>query len=35
MKGKYVGQSLLRIDSRDKVTGEAAYPGTSTWRSSS
>ncbi|MDY0018613.1 MAG: xanthine dehydrogenase family protein molybdopterin-binding subunit [Anaerolineae bacterium] len=27
MKGKYVGQSLLRIDSRDKVTGEAAYPG--------
>lgn len=27
MKGNYVGQIIPRIDARDKVTGEALYPG--------
>ncbi|MBN1259117.1 MAG: xanthine dehydrogenase family protein [Anaerolineae bacterium] len=27
MKGNYVGQPELRIDARDKVTGDAPYPG--------
>ncbi|MGC9522706.1 MAG: xanthine dehydrogenase family protein molybdopterin-binding subunit [Anaerolineae bacterium] len=27
MKGKYIGRSLPRFEARDKVTGEAAYPG--------
>jgi len=27
MTGKVVGQSLSRIDARDKVAGQARYPG--------
>ncbi len=25
--GKYIGHSLIRVDARGKVTGQAVYPG--------